>query len=309
MNKKILVLYGGFSEEREVSIGSGKAIAKSLKKNGFIVKTFDFKGKLEKILENFAPDVVFVALHGKYGEDGTVQGALEIANIPYTGSNVLASAICMNKLITKQLLTAQKIETANYYPIKKKEKVLFKEIAHYLRSNKLVVKPVDQGSTIGISIVNDEKTFKKGLDKAFAFSDTVIIEEFLDGKEITVSIIGNGNNIKVLPIIEIAPENEFYDYESKYVPGMSRHIIPARIPKNIYDKAKRNAILIYEEFGLRDFARIDFIVANNIPFALEANTIPGFTETSLVPDAAKADGITFDNLTAYIVKEALKRGK
>ncbi len=309
MNKKILVLYGGLSEEREVSIRSGKAIAKSLKRNGFIVKTLDFKGKLEKILEDFVPDVVFIALHGKYGEDGAVQGVLEIANVPYTGSDVLTSAICMNKLITKQLLTAQKIETANYRPITKKEKIPFKKIANYLRRSKLVVKPINQGSTIGISIVNDEKTFKKGLDKAFSFSETVIVEEFLEGKEITVSIIGNGNNIKVLPLIEIVPENEFYDYESKYVPGMSRHIIPALIPKNVYEKAKRNAILIYEKFGLRDFARIDFIVTNDIPFALEANTIPGFTETSLVPDAAKADGITFDNLTAYIVKEALKRGK
>jgi len=309
MNKKVLVLYGGLSKEREVSIRSGESIATSLKRNGFVVKEFDFKGKIEKVLQNFSPDVVFIALHGKYGEDGTVQGALEIAGIPYTGSDVLASAICMNKLITKRLFVSMGIDTANYLSFHKGKKISYKMVREHLKSNKLVIKPVDQGSTIGVSIVDTEVKFKNGVEDAFSLSKDIIIEKFLNGKEITVTVIGNGKNITALPTIEIVPENEFYDYKSKYIPGMSHHIIPARVTRDADEKAKRNAVLIYKNFGLRDFARIDFIVSNGIPFALEANTIPGFTKTSLVPDAAKAYGMTFDELTTFIVREALERGK
>ena len=309
MNEKVLVLYGGLSKEREVSIRSGRAVAASLRRNGFIVKEFDFKGKIETVLESFSPDVVFIALHGKYGEDGTVQGALEIAGVPYTGSGVLASAVCMNKFITKKLFNSLDIETAEFLPFHKGEKLSYKEVTRYLKSNKIVIKPVDQGSTIGISIVDNEDDFKKGIKEAFALSDDIIVEQFINGKEITITVIGNNNNVIALPTIEIVPENDFYDYESKYVPGMSHHIIPARISRVTDEKAKKNALLIYKNFGLRDFARIDFIVSNGIPFALEVNTIPGFTETSLVPDAARAYGMTFDNLTAFIVNEALKRNK
>ncbi len=309
MNEKVLVLYGGLSKEREVSIRSGRAVAASLRRNGFIVKEFDFKGKIETVLESFSPDVVFIALHGKYGEDGTVQGALEIAGVPYTGSGVLASAVCMNKFITKKLFNSLDIETAEFLPFHKGEKLSYKEVTRYLKSNKIVIKPVDQGSTIGISIVDNEDDFKKGIKEAFALSDDIIVEQFINGKEITITVIGNNNNVIALPTIEIVPENDFYDYESKYVPGMSHHIIPARISRVTDEKAKKNALLIYKNFGLRDFARIDFIVSNGIPFALEVNTIPGFTETSLVPDAARAYGMTFDNLTTFVVNEALKRNK
>ncbi len=309
MNEKVLVLYGGLSKEREISIRSGRAVATSLKRNGFIVEEFDFRGKIEHILKTFSPDVVFIALHGKYGEDGTVQGALEIAGIPYTGSDVLASAICMNKFITKKLFNSLDIETPQSLLFRKGKQVPYKNVREYLKSDKVVIKPVDQGSTIGISIVDNEEDFKKGVRKAFELSDDIITEQFISGKEITVTVIGNGDNIIALPTIEIVPENDFYDYESKYVPGMSHHIIPARISGIANEKAKENALLIYKKLGLRDFARIDFIVSQEVPFALEANTIPGFTETSLVPDAARAYGMTFDNLTAFIVNEALKRNK
>lgn len=309
MNEKVLVLYGGLSKEREVSIRSGKAVAASLRRSGFIVKEFDFKGKIETVLESFSPDVVFIALHGKYGEDGTVQGALEIAGVPYTGSGVLASAVCMNKFITKKLFNSLDIETAEFLSFHRGEKLFYNEIIRYLKSNKIVIKPVDQGSAIGVSIVDNENDFKKGIKEAFALSINIIVEPFINGKEITITVIGNNNNVITLPTIEIVPENDFYDYESKYVPGMSHHIIPARISRATDEKAKKNALLIYKNFGLRDFARIDFIVSNGIPFALEVNTIPGLTETSLVPDAARASGMTFDNLTTFVVNEALKRNK
>ena len=308
MKKRVLVLYGGLSSERSVSEKSGRAIANGLYEAGFIVKEFDFKGKLESIINEFHPDAVFIALHGNLGEDGTVQGALELLGIPYTGSGVLASALCMDKLFTKRVLNAIGINTPDYVYLKNKNSLQFESVLARLNTNKVVIKPIDQGSAIGVTIASNKQEFDKGLKLAFSLSKKVIIERFIEGKEITVSIIGNGNSIKVLPIIEIVPENEFYDFEAKYTQGKSHHIIPARIPKESYKKAEQMTRKIYEEFGLRDFARIDFIVdRTGKVFALEANTIPGFTETSLLPDAAKAANISFPALVRFIVDESLKR--
>jgi D-alanine-D-alanine ligase len=310
MKEKILVMYGGLSSERAVSQKSGKAIAKGLVKSGFTVREFDFKGKIENIIEEFRPDLVFIALHGKFGEDGTVQGALELLGIPYTGSGVLASALCMDKLTTKRMFEVIDVNTPAYLHFRKGDPVRFDFVTEELHTEKVVIKPVDQGSTIGISIVNNEQDFKNGLNLAFSLSTDIIIEKFISGKEITVSIIGNGNEIRVLPIIEIVSEKSFYDFESKYTPGMSHHIIPARIPEKSYKTAEGMAYKIYREMGLRDFARIDFIVdSSGKVFALEANTVPGFTETSLLPDAAKAANIEFSELVSFIAEEAISRSK
>ncbi len=313
MSKKILVLYGGLSSERTVSQRSGKAIANGLRKVGFTVKEFDFKGRMENVIDQFMPDVVFIALHGKFGEDGTVQGVLELLGVPYTGSGVLASSVCMDKFFTKMMFKEMSIPTPNFLSFEKSdlsEIPDFSDILRLLNARKVVIKPVDQGSTIGITIASTEEKFKEGINIAFFFSNRIIIEKFIEGKEITASVIGNGGSLKVLPIIEIVPENEFYDFESKYTPGMSHHIIPARISKKSYSEAEKMAIRIYNAFELRDFARIDFIVNDRGDvFALEVNTIPGFTETSLLPDAAKAAGIDFPNLVRFIVNEAIKRAK
>ncbi len=309
MSGKILVIYGGLSSEREVSIRSGKAIAEGLKEAGFIVQEFDFKGKLEDVTEKFHPDAVFIALHGKFGEDGSVQGALELLGIPYTGSGIMASAVCMDKLITKRLFESLHIKSADFVVLRKGEQISFNESLQKLNTDKVVIKPVDQGSTIGITITDNKEEFNKGIHYAFSLSDTLIIEKFISGKEITVSVIGNNDSIKILPIIEIVPEHSFYDFESKYVPGMSHHIIPAHISEKSYKKAEKMSYKIYREFDLRDFARIDFIVNNEGEvFALEVNTIPGFTKTSLLPDAAKAAGISFSALTELIVSESVKHG-
>ncbi len=309
MSRKVLILYGGLSSEREVSIRSGKAISKGLKEAGFIVKEFDFKGKLENVIEEFRPDVVFIALHGKFGEDGSVQGALELLGVPYTGSGVMASAVCMDKLITKRLFTSLHIRTADFLVLKKGERISFNNTLQKLNTNKVVIKPIDQGSTIGITITDNAEEFDKGIHYAFSLSDVLVIEKFIKGKEITVSVIGNNNSIRLFPVIEIVPERSFYDFESKYVIGMSHHIIPAHIPQKSYKKAEEIAYKVYREFNLRDFARIDCIVdKEGEVFALEANTIPGFTETSLFPDAAKAAGIPFSALTGLIVNEVIKRG-
>lgn len=309
MKKKVLVLYGGLSEEREISIKSGKAVSKALEKKGFTVLEYDFNGKLEEIISSFSPDIVFIALHGRFGEDGTVQGALEILGIPYTGSDVLTSSVCMNKLFTKFILQSINIPTPKYVSIKKDKSISYDKVCEYLNSKKVVVKPNDQGSTVGLSIVSNESEYLVALEKAFKLSSVVLLEEYLKGTEITVSVIGNYPDYKILPIIEIIPAHEYYDYESKYIPGMSIHKIPANISKNAENKAIEFANTIAKTLNLRDFARIDMIVKDETPYVLEINTIPGFTETSLVPDAAKAIGISFEDLVELIIREALKRGQ
>lgn len=308
MKERILVIYGGLSREREVSLKSGKAIADALKRRNFQVKEFDFQGRIESVVEDFKPDVAFIALHGTWGEDGSIQGALEILGVPYTGSSVLQSAICMNKLFSKYIFREFNVPTANFFYTEKLD-TSYEHAKSIISKEEMVIKPVDQGSAIGVSIVRDDEQFKQGLQNAFSFSKGVIVEEFIQGKEITVSVIGNNDNIIVLPIIEIVPAHQFYDYFSKYTPGMSTHIIPANISKEASRLASKFAYDIYASLALRDVARIDFIVRDDIPYVLEVNTIPGFTETSLIPDAAKAYGIGFDDLTEFIVKEALKRKK
>ncbi len=309
MSKKVLVLYGGLSTEREISIRSGRAVASALNRKGYQVIEHDFHGRIEDVVSETAPDLVFIALHGRYGEDGTVQGALEFLKVPYTGSDILASSLCMNKLFTKYMFKALGIPTPGFHSLRMGENVSFNEACKLLNSKRIVVKPNDQGSTIGISIVSDEDAFKKGLKEAFELSNIVLIEEYIKGTEVTVSVIGNYPEVKVLPVIEIIPVHEYYDFASKYTPGMSQHLIPARIS----DKARRLASdlgkKVYEEFGLRDFARVDMIVRDDYPYVLEINTIPGFTETSLVPDAAKASGMSFEDLVDFIVSQALKRVK
>ncbi len=309
MRERVLVLLGGLSKEREISIRSGTAIATSLKRNGFEVLEYDFQGHLEQVIAEFKPDVVFIALHGTLGEDGTVQGMLEIAQIPYTGCGVLQSAVCMNKLFTKYFFREIDVPTPKFVYKRKGESVSFSEIKKILNCDKVVVKPVDQGSAIGVSIVNDEDGFKEALNESYVLSNGVLVEEFIKGTEITITVIGNYPDIKVFPIIEIVPVHDFYDFYSKYTPGMSKHNIPANISQKAAKSAEEYAFKIYQEMGLRDIARIDMIAMGDEVLVLEVNTIPGFTETSLVPDAAASANISFDDLTDFIVKEALKRKK
>ncbi|MEF3244938.1 MAG: D-alanine--D-alanine ligase [Caldisericaceae bacterium] len=307
MSIRVLVLYGGKSTEREVSIRSGKAIASALRNKGYDVIEYDFQNELESIIKKTSPDVVFIALHGKFGEDGTVQAILELYGIPYTGSSFFASALCMNKLFTKFMFREIDVKTPSFTYFKKDNALSYSYASELLGNKTLVVKPNDQGSTIGITIVKDENSYNLGLAKAFELSEIVLVEDYIKGTEITVAIIGNYPDIHVLPIIEIVPAHEFYDYDSKYTPSMSKHIIPARInsyQKNLTEEYGRR---IYKEFGLRDFARIDMIANKDDVYVLEVNTIPGFTETSLVPDAAKAENISFEDLVDFILQEALQR--
>lgn len=304
------MLMGGTSEEREVSLKSGNNVYTALKKIGYQVELLDLgKDNLNKIAE-IAPDVVFIALHGKNGEDGTVQGYLDLLGIPYTGSGVATSAICMNKILTKKLLSYEGLPTPDFIIIKKKT---FDKNAFVVRSLvqkfglPMVVKAATQGSSIGTYIVNKEDDILSAIEAAFQYDQDVLVEKYIDGMLLTVSIIGNDNPC-VLPIIEITSENEFYDYESKYTPGMCQHIIPARISQDLQNQISRISEEAYKSLACRGFARIDFMVdGKGQPYILEINTIPGLTDMSLVPDAARAAGISYSELLERLINLALEK--
>lgn len=305
--KKVLVLMGGTSEEREVSLNSGRAVVKALQERGYDVESLDFNPRVLGDIERIRPDVVFIALHGKNGEDGTVQGYLELLGIPYTGSGVAASAIGMNKILTKKILCYEGLPTAEFEVIHKSSFIQesFAAVSLIERFGlPIVVKPPTQGSSVGTTIVRNKEDLLPAIEKALAFGDEVLIERFIAGTELTVAVIGNDEPV-VLPIIEITAQNEYYDYESKYTPGMSTHIIPARIPDSARELIEGIAKKAYQALECRGFSRIDFILdGNGNPYILENNTIPGMTATSLIPDAARAAGINFPELVDKFVKMA-----
>lgn len=295
-NKKIGVLYGGTSSEREISLKSGKAVINAFKKMKIKVVGIDInKSAAEKIKkENI--DMAYIALHGPMGEDGTIQGMLEVMGIHYTGCGVFSSSASMDKNISKVLLRCAGVLTPDWFMIKKFE--IVPEIKKY----PVVVKPVDQGSAIGITIVKKASEFAAAVKEAFKYGDEVIVEQFIKGKEITVGILDG----EALPVIEIVPKGKFYDYKSKYGKGGSKHIIPARISQNAYNQAMYNAEKVYKTFKCKALCRVDMMVdAYDKVWVLENNTVPGMTETSLLPDAAKAAGISFEELVLKITECSL----
>lgn len=303
--QRILVLMGGYSEEREVSLRSGAAVLKALHTLGYVAEALDLKGSPVQGIVDYKPDLVFVALHGKDGEDGTVQGLLEILGIPYTGSGVASSAIGINKVLTKKMLIYEGIPTAPF-AILKKHAYLAPEIeTQALLANiglPMVIKAATQGSSIGTYIVREANGILTALEAAFTYDPEVLVEKFIDGTEVTSTVIGN-EEPEVLPLIEITSANEFYDFESKYTPGMCSHIIPARVAQPIQDQIAELSKRVYKALDCRGYARIDYIIdKNGQPFVLEINTIPGMTEMSLVPDAARAAGISFEELVERIVR-------
>jgi D-alanine-D-alanine ligase len=303
---KVVVIMGGDSSEREVSLRSGQAVFNALKSKGYDVETLDINADSAYELKQIKPDVAFLALHGKKGEDGTVQGMLEILGIPYTGPGVSCSAICMDKVLTKKMLSYENIPTADF-AILTKSSINENEIAKELIEKiglPMVIKASTQGSSIGTYIVRQEDDILPSIQKALDYDKEILIEKFIDGIEITASIIGNDDPL-VLPLIEITSENEFYDFESKYTPGMCHHIIPARIIAEIEEKVNIISKKVYTNLGCRGFSRVDLIIdKNGNPYVLEVNTIPGMTEMSLVPDAARAVGINFADLVEKIVELA-----
>lgn len=297
---KIAVLMGGTSAEREVSLSTGKAIIEALKRKGLKVISIDVDKDIAKKLLKEKINLAFIALHGRGGEDGTIQGLLELLGIPYTGSGVLASALALNKAQAKKVFKFHGLPVPKFQVLKKEDPG--SRIQDLKFPLPLVIKPAREGSTIGISIIHNKRDIKKAMEKAFRYDEEIIIEEYIEGKEVTVGIVGD----EALPVIEIRPKDAFYTYEAKYIKGLTDFIIPARLSKRVYSQVQRIALTAYHALGCRHFARVDMIVnKKNKPYLLELNTIPGMTATSLLPQAAAKRGISFDNLVLKILEMAL----
>lgn len=297
-DKNIVVLMGGPSAEREVSLNTGKAILAALKEKGYKVVGLELEpGRLGEQLKELDCDIVFNAVHGKYGEDGVLQGALELMGIAYTGSGVLANAMAMDKGVSKQMFIAGGIKSPRAKVFGKKEERA--SIIARVREEfclPVVVKACSQGSSIGVTIVEQEAMLEAALQDAFKYSNTVLVEEFIAGRELTVAVLG-GDKKEALPIIEIIPHSGKYDYQSKYTKGATEYLVPAAIEEAVAAKIQSMAVQAFTVLGCEGIARVDFILGkDNEPYALEVNTVPGMTATSLVPKAAKAVGIEFADL-------------
>lgn len=306
---KIAVLYGGVSAEREVSISTGKGIMTALEKQGHEVIGVDFHpDRLNDVIAlKGKTDFVYIALHGRFGEDGRIQGILDMLDIPYVGSGVLGSALAMDKAKAKVFFKKAGIRTA-------KEKIVTKY--DYNQENlsldfpfPAVVKPNREGSTIGLSIVNNEEELHAGIEEALKFDQTVLIEEFISGREVTVAVMGPKGEEQALPVIEIIPKNAYYDYEAKYSPGMSEHICPAQLDDWVTEYLQKNAVLAHQSLGCNVYSRVDFIVPHDgsNPVILEVNTLPGMTPTSLFPDAAREIGLSYEQMIEKLVQLSLKK--
>ena len=297
---KIGVLLGGNSAEREVSLASGKAISAACKELGHNVLDLDPQIDVRLLVPDLLTvDLVFNGLHGGDGENGVIPGFLQSLGVKYTGSRTEASAICMDKRISKalvhrkDLLTPNWVSLANNDPLPSVGDMVFP----------VVIKPNDQGSTIGLTVVKDESELDDAIELARKFANVVLIEEFIVGKEITVTVIGD----KAYPIVEIVPSHGLYDYECKYNQGMTEYFCPANIDKDLTKAIQESALKIHKLLGCRHYSRADFrLDENGKAWFLELNTLPGMTETSLVPKAAKASGLSFPELIQTIINEALK---
>lgn len=343
-NVRVAVLMGGKSPEHEVSLVTGREVVRHLNKRKYkvlpVVISRDGErwqltstqqillhspARVEKTdhrkrikggealvpggrqlpleLTGEKPNVVFIAMHGPYGEDGTIQGMLELAGIPYTGAGVLASALGMNKIMFRKVMEKENIPTPNYIIFTKDEKK-----ANILKKFKFpfVVKPSDQGSSVGVSIVHNKKELKPALEKAFTYSNKLLIEEYIEGTEVSCGVLGNENPV-ALPVIEICPKKEFFDYEAKYDETKCEEIVPARISKRLTKQVQDLAIRVFQAIDCRGFGRVDILIRKDKPYVLEINTIPGLTPVSLFPKEAAAAGISYSKLLDRIIELALEQ--
>ena len=315
------VLLGGTSPEREVSLSSGRAVAEALETEGFTIRQYDYGLPEEEVHGSIAArlyhaltdgefsnvDLVFITLHGGAGEDGRVQSYLEMAGVPYTGTGVLGSALSMDKWVTKALVDRAGVTVPEAWLW-----VVGEEIPENLIEAELgavlgwpmVIKPVNQGSTVGFSIIESVDDVPAALEKAAQFGSQVLVEEFIAGREVTVAVLQD----EALPVIEIHPSHAVYDYECKYTDGMSQYSCPADLPEGVMTRLQQDALTVFEILHHRDFSRMDFRLADDgTSYLLESNTLPGFTSTSLVPKAAAEVGIGFSMLCTRLVEAAIDR--
>jgi D-alanine-D-alanine ligase len=301
--KNIAVLMGGLSSEREVSIRSGENVYNALVNLGFKVTKMDVDANIARKLIKDNIDVAVIMLHGKYGEDGVIQGVLELLGIPYTGCDVLTSAIGMNKIITKELLKAKGIPVADYVvldpsnPDKSFNDILSLGLP-------VVLKPVDEGSSVGVEIIREEDQLKGKLRNYLRRHPNSFAEKAIIGTEITIGVIGDQKNITILPIMELRPKKEFYDYEAKYTKGMTDFVIPAEISKEQEEKVIEYTKIAFKTLNCRGVVRFDAIISKDdgLPYFLEVNTIPGMTETSDIPAMAKAAGMSFEEVVLKLLE-------
>ena len=300
--KHVAVLMGGWSAEREISLRSGKACADALERSGHQVSRIDVDRDVAATLRARKPDVALNVLHGRPGEDGTLQGLLEVLGIPYTHSGVLASALAMKKDIAKSVLKSAGVPVPGGMVAARKEAA-----KRHLLPPPYVIKPVAEGSSVGVFIVReDHKHPPQELTRAdWAFGDQILVEPYIPGKELTCAVMGD----RALGVIEIVPTVKFYDYEAKYAPGGSKHLLPAPIAADVYREVQRLSLAAHRALGCRGVTRSDFRFDDSVGatkglFCLEVNTQPGMTETSLVPELAGHAGISFEDLVKWMVEDA-----
>ena len=300
MKKKILIISGGISKERVVSLDTGKQVAKELLKNGYKVKITEPNFKLFEIIKSYKPNIIFNALHGQYGEDGYIQTILESIKIPYTHSGVISSALAMDKVLSKKMFIKNKILTPKYilYEFNKSKTVLLNLIEKKLKFP-VVIKPINEGSSVNVFICTKKNLINK-LNLLRSYKK-IIIEEFIKGREIQAAIIGK----KKLGAIELRPKREFYDYQAKYnVNAKTQHLIPVNISKKDYKNLMNITMKAHKLIGCRGVSRSDFKFFNKKFYLLEINTQPGMTKLSLVPEIANYYGISFIKLLEIILKDA-----
>ncbi|MFH1094480.1 MAG: D-alanine--D-alanine ligase [Candidatus Omnitrophota bacterium] len=299
--QKIGILMGGFSSEREVSLKSGLAVEKALSSLGYQVVRIDFEDEQEltRKLHSINVECIFNALHGRFGEDGGVQEILDKFEIPYTGSGARASRLAMDKIASRKVFEQNQIFVPEYKVFNKKTSK-----NHGLNLGfPLVVKPAREGSSIGLSIAEDPAALFIAIKNAFVFDEEIIVEKYIEGREITVGILEDNP----LPVIEIIPKNRFYDFQAKYTAGMSDYIVPADLPQDVAISAQNTALKAHKLLGCRCFSRVDILLdLDQRPVVLEVNSIPGFTATSLLPKAAAACGIDFSRLCQMMIDAAIK---
>ncbi|MCS7215667.1 MAG: D-alanine--D-alanine ligase [Thermodesulfovibrio sp.] len=294
---KVGVIAGGTSSEREVSLKSGQAVFRALKELGYNVVFIDAgvnlceKIKMEKI------DIAFLVLHGGWGENGSVQGMLEVMGIPYTGSGVLSSAMAMDKEVTKKIFIYHGIPVPPF-------KIFYKGESFEPDFLPCVVKPAEEGSSIGVNIVENETEFEYAVNEAFKYGERIIIEKYIEGKEIHIGVLGD----RVLGGVEVRPKKGFYSYEAKYTKGLTEYILPPEIDSVLYEKLKELGLKAHRALNCSGATRVDMIVdSQGNPYVLEVNTIPGMTETSLLPKIASLAGYDFKGLVKEILELSLKR--
>ncbi|MCD4721049.1 MAG: D-alanine--D-alanine ligase [Desulfobacula sp.] len=304
---RLALLSGGVSSEREVSLNSGKQVFEALDKDKYDITLYDPKTDLKQlVIDADKIDAALIILHGPFGEDGTVQGLLDLLDIPYQGAGVLGSAMAMNKLVAKRLYDGAGIPTPSYLSFSMNEKIQPSKIVDEL-DLPLVVKPACAGSSVGMTLVKDESDLQDAINLGFEHDDTLIIEKYIKGIELTCGVLGN-DELEALPVIEIIPGvgHDFFDYKAKYVAGETNEICPARIDETTTKKVQELAVKAHQTLFLKGYSRTDMILYNQNLSVLETNTIPGMTATSLFPQSAQVAGYSFTELLDELIQLSIK---